>query len=93
MISAVNVRWTVTENVDISVIYSFLIFDKVSIWHVVSCICLACLYWKCKGLHVTCRAGRGAVEMYICSFLTLGLNGHGWTTPFCSQFTPRKQHR
>jgi len=65
MNSAVNFLCTVTENVDISVMYSFLIFDKFSIWYMVSCICLVCLYWKCKGLHVTCRAVRGAVEVYI----------------------------
>ena len=77
MISAGNVCWTVIENVDISVTYSFLVFDMFSIWQMVSCIGLVCLYWKCKGLHVTCHTGRGTVEVYICSFLTLGLNGLG----------------
>ena len=75
MIAAVNICWTVTENVNISLMYSFLISDEISICRMVLCICLVCLYWKYKGLYVTCCTGRGVVQIYLCLFLTLGLDG------------------
>jgi len=52
-------------------------------------VCVLCVV-KVK---VKRNAGRGGVELYLCSFLTSALDGDEWLTPHSGRFTPGKETR